>query len=335
MYYDINTSLKVGMPYTIVLGARGIGKTYSSLIECVKNYRGRFLYLRTRDKEIALSCKPLLNPFNRINRDNSWNIVIEKMGDIGAIKDKDNDDEIIGMACALSTFNNVRGVDFGDIDIIIHDEAMLERGTHKAINYSVDTFLNMYETINRNRELQGKIACKYVFLGNSTSIMNPILTGLNLVPVIEKMIKEGTYRYTDRNRGILIDRPNMIEYNSNKKNTALYKLSSGTEFYEHAINNEFAYDSFMNVCGKKNLNEYVPIVAIDDIYIYKHKSNGKYYACRSRATCAQFTTKDTYAYFLRKYGIWIREYYSNGDMEFSEFQIKALLGDILRVSTYK
>ena len=71
---------------------------------------------------------------------------------------------------------------------------------------------------------------------------------------------------------------------------------------------------------------------IDDIYIYKHKSNGNYYACFTQCSnIPTFTSKDNFALFYRAYGHKFDIMAATGKLEFSDFTAKSRLSDILRI----
>ena len=91
-----------------------------------------------------------------------------------------------GYTSALSTFSNLRGFDGSNIKILLYDEFIPERH-ERLIKNEADAFFNVYETINRNRELQGGPPLIALCLSNSNSLASPIFTALNLVKTLERM----------------------------------------------------------------------------------------------------------------------------------------------------
>ena len=115
-----------------------------------------------------------------------------------------------------------------------------------------------------------------------------------------------------------------------KKNTANYTLINGTKIADEALNNAFAFDSFYGI-KRRNLNEYIPVVQIDDIYIYKHKTSGRLYACMSQAqNIPVFTSRDNKTAFLRAFGRKLFDAASKGFIDYSDFVTKTLLLDIIK-----
>ena len=121
--------------------------------------------------------------------------------------------------------------------------------------------------------------------------------------------------------------------------SAVSALKSMTDSYaignskmkEEALNNKFAHDSFYGV-AKRNLREYTGLCMIDDIYIYKHKAQGQYYACSSQCSnVPEFTSKDNFSIFYRSYGRFLDVEASLGHLEYSDYTTKSKLIEILKL----
>lgn len=308
----------------IIIGARGIGKSYSSLSYPVEE-NIRFMYMRNTWTQIKECATEFGNPFKRLNIDKGWNIRIEIEKDHGLIMDYSDNDNVkcLGYACDLATFNDLKGVDLSDVDLIFFDEFSEVR---KLMFDQFEAFQRMYETVNRSRELFGRPPLLVVLASNSDSLANPILMGYNLVPLIEGMIKSGQTKLKVNDIYLMMPKAKISEL---KAKTTHYQGLKGTKAYENAINNEFAYDSQYGI-HKRKLVEYKPLVMIDDIYIYKHKSQNKYYACSSQFTnMPEFTSKDNKLAFYRAYGRSLSLACATGQLEFSDFVIKTKLSKIL------
>ena len=71
---------------------------------------------------------------------------------------------------------------------------------------------------------------------------------------------------------------------------------------------------------------------IDGIYIYKHKSNGKYYACFTQClNVPTFSSKDNFSIFYRTYGKQFDIMAASGILECCDFTCKSRLYDILKI----
>ena len=187
--------------------------------------------------------------------------------------------------------------------------------------------MNLYETINRNRELEGKPPLICILLSNAQKLNNPILADLGLIPVIEDMIRNLVRLRITKEYYIELPESSV---SAAKSETALYRLAAGSRYADEALRNEFANDSFFNV-GKKPLQEFRPVCALDGIYIYRHKSGPQWYCCRSRAEVMEYDSGDQGAIFNRLYGIRLRAAYAAGNLFFSEFTIKCDIVDKLKL----
>lgn len=319
-WYDIRERSNQLRPISIVIGGRGIGKTYSAL-SFLLDVGKPFLYLRNTDKQMSLCASAFGNPFKKVAGDKGRDIIMRAAGEIYVVKEGET---VIGYGAALSTFENLRGVDLSDVEYVIFDEFIENR---KLSFKQGAAFLNLYETINRNRELEGRPPLICILLSNAQRLNNPILAELNLIVVIEEMIRNG---YRSRvTRDYFIELP-VSEVSAAKTDTSLYRLSAESRYASEALKNEFANDSFFNV-GRHQLREYKPVCAIDDIYIYRHKSNNNWYCCRSRASVQEYNSADNLSQFNRLYGARLRLAYTAGNLYFSEFTIKCALVELLKI----
>lgn len=325
-FFDCSEIIKNPYTFSFIIGGRGIGKTYSALRH-IKESGAKTMYLRNKDNEIKFACSPEGNPFKKLNSDYNWKIKIPRVGStLKSIIDEESG-ETIGYAAPVCTFGNIAGADFSDVELCIWDE-FIPKKTDRILGNLGELFSAAYETMNRNRELLGEQPIKVIFLSNSNSLASDVLIYFGLVPIIEQMKIKGETAYTDTERSIYVKLPES-EISDQKRETALYKAIAGSAYVEMALDNDFAFDSFYNV-RPRPIREYYPLCSIDDIYIYRHKSNGRYYACRSRANCPTFTSADSLTLFYRSWGMEIRESCINGNMDFSEFLVKSQLTKILK-----
>ena len=318
-WYDISEARGRLRAFNVIIGGRGIGKTYSA-IDFLINEGVPFIYMRNTDVQLKESSTPFGNPFKKWNTDHARSIAIRKEGQHSIIIEKEN---MIGYAVALSTFENLRGVDLSDVKYVLFDE-FIER---RSLSFrQFDTFANFYETVNRNRELTGEEPLKVLMLSNAQKLDNPILAGYGFISIIENMLLKGDHERTGKFYYIALPES---EVSKAKQATANYDLTKDTFFHAEALGNKFAYDSFYGV-RKRPLNEYRPLCAIDDIYIYKHKSTGRYYAAAVQAnTVKHFTRKDNYILFMRTYGNNLRIAEAGGYFDYENFTVKSKLSDIL------
>ena len=315
-YYDIREKLPQLRAISIIIGGRGIGKTYSALRFLIEQGE-KFIYLRNTKEQIDTCGTDFGNPFKKLNTDFSWDLHIDKEGKHFVIRSHEDGKkgEAIGYAAALSTFENLRGVDLSDVKYVLFDE-FIERRTLTFDQFS--SFVSFYETVNRNRELEGEEPLKVIMLSNAQKLGNPILAGYQIIPVIERMLKQNQRVY--KTRFLYIELP-ISEVSDAKRKTANYQLIAGSQYAAEALDNEFAYDSFFNI-GKKNILEYKAQCIIDGMTIYRHKAKEEYYACLIHADVTEFNSKDQRLIWMRTYGQYYREAYAAGKFYFSDFTTK-------------
>ena len=285
-YVDIESILATGYPFIFITGGRATGKTYTSLKYCYENDI-RFMYMRRMQSQADLINKPEFSPFKSYCRDENVEILTEPITKYNSafyyaeyIETKGKVAPVglpIGYTAALSTISNMRGFDASDVEVLIYDEFIKEKHERPLKNEAL-AFFNAYETINRNREMVGRKPLQALCLANAMSIDNDLYRHLKLIDIVDKMTSKGHYFYEDKERGILIIRLLKSPISDKKKNTALYKLTQGTQFYDMAITNDFAFEERTNI-KPQPLKEYQPRVRVGEITIYQHKANGIIYVC--------------------------------------------------------
>ena len=295
-YVDIESILKTGYPYIFITGGRATGKTYTSLKYVVENNL-KFMYMRRTQSQADLINKPDFSPFKSYCRDVGTEIVTEPItkynsafyygepDENGKMKPSGNP---IGFTAALSTIGNMRGFDAQEVKVLIYDEFIKEKHERPLKNEAL-AFLNAYETINRNRELKAEPPLQVLALSNAMSIDNDIYRFLKLVDVVDDMKKKNHSYRADKERGILVIQLLKSPISEKKSKTALYKLTQGTEFFDMAISNEFAFEERGNI-KPQPLEEYSIRVKIGDLCLYTHKSERRTYGCKHLSG----TPRDTY-----------------------------------------
>ena len=342
MYVNIWDYIDDDFPFQIFIGGRGTGKTYSALKGAIE--RGeRFVFMRRTAQELELLMDSAtkgegLNPFKPHNKNMCWNIGIKQMRkNIGAIYHRVEDDgkyiyegAPLGYALALSTIAGMRGIDISDCDDIIYDEFIPEKHV-KRISGEADALNNAYETISRNRELEGRPPARLWLLANSNDIYNQIFVGWGIVNEVEKMIKKGKSDRYIKERGLAIHiLPDTGAYTEAKSKTSLYRLTRGTSFESMALHNEFAYNDF-SLIGRRSLTGYRPLCALDDAYIYRKKGSGEYYVCYAPAKVPRFDakTEQDRRRFMQVYGINLLPRFIKGNIIFESYELKSKILDVI------
>lgn len=332
-YVDIRSILADDERFTFVwiIGGRATGKTYTTLKTFIED-DVRFIYMRRRQTQVDLIKTPEFNPFKKLNKNEGWTITPAPItkNHSGFYVGKEEDGILkptgapLGYAMALSTISGLRGFDASDIDIWCYDEFIAERNERPISNEGA-AFLNAYETINRNRELEGEKPLRFLGLSNSNTAANDIFLYLHLTEVVEKMKKKGQRIWKDLKRRTMIIDLGDSEISEQKRDTALYQMAEGTDFIGMSLDNEFIDDDFSNIRSCP-LVEYIPKVAIGEICIYKHKSRREYYVSAT-LTGSPKVIENTEAgklLFRQKYD-YLWDLFLHGKMVFENFYCKKVL----------
>ena len=305
----------------MIIGGRGIGKTYSILKGLLES-NAYFMYVRRTDVELKNCCKVINNPFTTLNDDLNRHVEISKNEDSYIIHEEDN---ILGVSGSLSTFGKFRGSDFSKVDYIVFDE-FINTSPINTLKNEAELFFNMIETVQRNRELLGKKSIKVILLANSNKLDNGIIKELKLGEVIRQMKVNDIQEYTDTERGIYLALPTGLNISKKKENTSLYKLTKGTNFYDMSIGNDFVHDVFDNVM-KVPSNKLIPIVTYENITFFKIKDNSFLYVSYRKADCPIYD-KETYKRFKYDYGLMLGEYIECKAIYYQDYDIKLIVDNL-------
>lgn len=270
-------------------GARGTGKTYGVIKYLIEN-KHDFIYLRRTQDEADMQRVPELSSLTKVISDLKLDCRFTKMGKkIGVCQVSDPMQEYCRIyCCGLSTFSTIRGVDFSHVNYIVYDEMIPEAHAHK-IKLEGLALQNLYETVNRNRELEGQEPVKFIGLSNSLNIANDVFIEFDLVTAAEDILKTGDEYIRIGNKLLIIMQRSPIS--QLKKDTALYTAGSD-QFKDMAINNKFILNDFSYV-KKRSVKEYFCVMQIGDLYIYEHKSNDEFYVTFTRGQTRNIYTSSS------------------------------------------
>lgn len=327
-YANMGGILDLGFPFTLAIGGRGIGKTYTTLKELRVRKRNPILLRRTQQQADIIARKSM-SPWRSIARDEGFDYACFPMvKGITETVELDADGQILNtlsVNAALTTFSNTRGFDSSDIDTIYFDEFIPERA-ERPIKNEFETLINAYETVARNRELSGKKPVQLIMTANANRLDSPILMGFGVTSKIESMIKKGQSYSLLPDRGIALFLFQDSPISARKSETALYRAMKGTAYSDMALNNAFAYDDTSNVISRP-LDGLEPVLRIDDVTIYKNKSTNKFYASKHcSGTPPRFSTlseEDVKRVTTRFY--WIALQILANNIEYESFECKALI----------
>lgn len=287
-----------------VWSARGPGKTYSTLADCIEDIEGnskRFIFIKRTLGDIELMCSRFdndsdISPFNPLNRDKGWDIYpvfIDKKNGLAAFYhctiNEDGKPEpygnLLGWIIAASVAPKYKGFNM-DADIIIFDE-FIPKPWERVNHNEGDAILDFYMTVKRDRAKRGKKTI-LVLLANATSLTSPLFRSLRLIDIAAEMDIKGI-EYTYLPTGVMLHQLPSGVYNAASDNNEVVGIEAhmkDTAWGQMAFGGHFGYND-LTCIGKVNLKGYVPIASYSyngqDSYIYR--KDGRYYICHSKAKC--------------------------------------------------
>lgn len=336
---DFTKILDDEYPLALLIGGRGTGKTYGALEEGKQHYdktKRPFIYMRRTKAKSDLVATDVFNPYRPLNRDKGWSVYPYQVtkGISGFYNTVETEEDgrravgdPIGIIAALSTFSNLRGIDGSNVDVVYLDE-FIKEDQEKAIKNESFALLNVYETINRNRELNGEPPLKMVCMSNSNAIDNDIFVGLSLVQYAERMILTGKNQFYLPDRHIALYNLTDSPISAKKANTTLYQADQNGRYSDMALRSKYIdYDP--TFVRSEPLIEYKLIAKIGELCLYRHKSEAKYYATfHQSGTAPEFAFTDVDKIrFLRKFDFLWNSYLS-GRMSFETFYCKKMFENV-------
>lgn len=223
LYYNPNKMLSYNRILNFIVGARGIGKSYSMKEYPIKRflkYGEQLIYVRRYKGEL----KKLKNYFDDIR----FAFPTHEFKVKG--KELYIDDKLFGWGIPLSVWQSEKSNAYPNVCTIVYDEFIREKDNSGYIPNEPEALLNLMDTVFRDRE---NVRC--ICLSNAVTITNPYFLYFELVPNIEK-------RY-NAYKDILIEIPDSRDFSEERRKTRFGSLIDGTEYGDMSLDNEFVNDS--------------------------------------------------------------------------------------------
>lgn len=327
-YLDVAALCGMGVPFIFVTAARGTGKTYGALALAVREKR-TFVYMRRTVAQAEMVGSTKTSPLTEVCADLGVELNFAPVAK--GLNGIFIDGEFRGCIAALSTMANIRGIQDRDISLIIYDE-FIPQPQERKLKREAEAWFNAYETLNRNRELEGGAPIQALLLSNSNTIVNPLYVELELVTPVDRMIKGHREIWVDRTRGYLIVYPQRSPVSAAKRDTALYRLVGEGSFKDMALSNEFS-DMGSEYIQSKPLKEYAPICAVGELCIYQHKyTDDIYISVHYSGAMAKYPATDKGLDTFRfRYARWLGLAYFDGRLCFEDASCEALFRYYLKI----
>ena len=224
-YYNLGNLLGRNKIMNVVIGQRGCGKTFQAKKWAIKKFieTGKeFIWVRRYKTEL----KELNTFFDDIISEGFFpSHSLEVKGKKAYI-----DGKVCGYFVALSVSANKKSVPYPNVDKIIFDEFMIEKGNIRYLPNEVETFLAFFDTVIRNRK-----DCRALLIGNNMSVVNPYFDYFKIV------IPKGTTFWC--NETIAIEYTMNEAFTNQRLETPFGQLIKGTNYGNFSLNNESLRDN--------------------------------------------------------------------------------------------
>jgi len=236
LYYDPSKMLSYNRILNFIIGARGIGKSYSMKIHPIRRFikhGEQFIYLRRYKDEI----KKFDNYFNDVAKEFP-NVKFQIKGRKAYI-----DGKLAGWAIPLSSWQSEKSNAYPNVTTIIYDEFIREKDNSGYIPNEVPALLNLMDTVFRDRE---NVRC--ICLSNAVTIVNPYFLYFGAVPDVNKRF--------NAYESLVIEIPDSKDFSDERKKTKFGKLIVGTEYGDMSLDNEFINDSTVFIEKRSKISKY-------------------------------------------------------------------------------
>ena len=257
-FYNYDRLYSYNATYNILVGARGLGKTYGIklkvIIAAIKK-GDQFIYLRRYKEELKTSARTFFADIEREFPDHDFKYANGKayMAPAETRDVKKRSWTHIGYFIALSQAQSVKGVSYPLVKVIIFDEFIIEKGMTHYLPDEAKAFNQFYSTVDRWQD-----RTKVFFLANAVSIQNPYFMEWGIEPKAEmEWIKK--YKITTISPSGVEGRKDFIvchfadsaDFKAGVYKTAFGQFIEGTEYGDYAVGSEFS-DNNDNLIQKKN-----------------------------------------------------------------------------------
>lgn len=246
-FYDWERTLSYDADVTMVIGARGVGKTFGLRRQFILDYlkRGwRFVEVTRYKNELSGVSDGY---FNRLEKLPEFKGYVFKTDARYAYVAKQPDDEkdkpvwnMCGYFVALSDAQRLKKRTFDDVRRILLDEAILERADryHRYLPNEFGVLANLVDTVSRERADTQSIRPRVYLLGNACDLANPYFAAYH----VGTDLRFGYRWYAHKT--FLLHYVEPGEYGREKAvGTVAGRMMENTEAGDVALNNAFQHQN--------------------------------------------------------------------------------------------
>lgn len=283
-YYDWEKTLSYDADVTMVVGNRGIGKTFGLRMQCIDDFlkRGwRFCEIVRYKNELSSVSDGYFNRLERQERFSGY--MFKTDARYGYISPRDLEKPDWRLLCyfvALTDMQKLKKQTFDNVRRLIFDEGVLERTDryHHYLPNEFVTLANMVDTVSRERADTDGIKPRVYILGNACDIANPYFNAYG----VGTEIHHGYTWYSHKT--FLLHYVRDSEYARDKASgTVAGRMLAGTDAGRVSIDNEFVTISRDFIEGKSRTARFSFGVVADGrkFGIWADSVQGRYYVTKA------------------------------------------------------
>lgn len=247
-YYDWHKTLSYDADVTMVIGARGVGKTFGIRTQCIRDWikdGSRFVEVCRFKNELSGVSDGYFNRTGNQEEFSDYIFRTDARYAYIAKKPEETDEKekkakpiwhLIGYFIALSDAQKMKKRTFDKVRRIIFDESILESSDryHHYLPNEFGILANLVDTVSRERADTFSIRPRVYLLGNACDLANPYFAAYG----VGTDLKFG-YRWYS-NKTFLLHYVDAGEYAKEKlAGTVAGRMMQGTSAAKIAIDNEF------------------------------------------------------------------------------------------------
>lgn len=277
-YYNWQKTLSYDALITMVISARGYGKTFGLRKQFINDFlrhEWRFVEITRYREELA----PLMsNYFDRLSKlFPAYIFKTENSSAYIAKKPKKKSDkptwQLCGYFVAMTQFQMIKKLTFNNVKRILLDECVLEKNDvhHRYLPNEWDVLTNIVDTVTRER-IDDDLQARLYLLGNACDPINPYFAHAKLSGVPE-------YGFTWHcGKTMLLHYADTPEYAMEKMETLAGKMSCGVT-NAIAVHNAFVAPQTDLLANKPKTAQYIYGFNFDNknIGVWADLNSGLYY----------------------------------------------------------
>lgn len=285
-FYDWSKTLSYDADVTMVIGARGIGKTFGLRRQCIRDWirhKSRFVEVTRYNNELSGVSDGFFNRLSALDEFQDYTFKTDaRYAYIAAKPESDSEKphwDLIAYFASLSSAQRMKKRTFDNVKRIVFDETILERADryHRYLPNEFGILANLVDTVSRERADTDSIRPRVYLLGNACDLANPYFAAYGVGTDI-------TFGYRwYANKTFLLHYVDPGEYSIEKAHrTVAGRMIANTEAGNVAIQNQFVHASSEFILKKPgNAVFSFGIVCNGRLYgIWLDERNGYYHVTR-------------------------------------------------------